>query len=53
MRRRAPGRSGRRSVPYHYLGRDLGAPSVFAKAMDGSGIDVRILDWYVGVPIPR
>jgi L-ascorbate metabolism protein UlaG (beta-lactamase superfamily) len=39
--------------PYHYLGRDLGAPSVFAKAMQGSGIDVRIRDWYVGVPIPR
>ena len=29
--------------PYHYRGSDL---SVFQKALAGSGIDVRILDWY-------
>jgi L-ascorbate metabolism protein UlaG (beta-lactamase superfamily) len=29
--------------PYHYSGSDL---SVFSKALAGSGIDVRILDWY-------
>jgi L-ascorbate metabolism protein UlaG (beta-lactamase superfamily) len=29
--------------PYHYRGSDLAA---FAKALDGSGIDVRIRNWY-------
>jgi L-ascorbate metabolism protein UlaG (beta-lactamase superfamily) len=29
--------------PYHYRGSDL---SVFEKALAGSGIEVRILDWY-------
>lgn len=29
--------------PYHYQGSDLQA---FAKALDGSGIDVRLRDWY-------
>jgi len=29
--------------PYHYSGSDL---KVFAKALEGSGIDVRIRDWY-------
>ena len=29
--------------PYHYRGSDLGA---FQKALAGSGIDVRLLDWY-------
>ncbi len=29
--------------PYHYRGSDLG---VFSKALDGSGIDVRVRDWY-------
>jgi L-ascorbate metabolism protein UlaG (beta-lactamase superfamily) len=29
--------------PYHYMGSDLNA---FAKALDGSGIDVRIRNWY-------
>jgi L-ascorbate metabolism protein UlaG (beta-lactamase superfamily) len=29
--------------PYHYRGQD---PAVFAKALEGTGIDVRILDWY-------
>jgi L-ascorbate metabolism protein UlaG (beta-lactamase superfamily) len=29
--------------PYHYRGSDL---SVFQKALAGSGIDVRLLDWY-------
>jgi len=29
--------------PYHYMGSDLNA---FAKALDGTGIDVRIRNWY-------
>jgi L-ascorbate metabolism protein UlaG (beta-lactamase superfamily) len=29
--------------PYHYKGQDT---QVFAKALDGSGIDVRLRDWY-------
>jgi L-ascorbate metabolism protein UlaG (beta-lactamase superfamily) len=29
--------------PYHYRGSDL---SVFQKALAGSGIEVRLLDWY-------
>ena len=29
--------------PYHYRGSDAGA---FKKALDGSGIDVRVRDWY-------
>jgi L-ascorbate metabolism protein UlaG (beta-lactamase superfamily) len=29
--------------PYHYRGQDL---NVFAKALAGTGIDVRIRDWY-------
>ena len=29
--------------PYHYRGSDL---QVFAKALEGSGIDVRLRDWY-------
>jgi len=30
-------------IPYHYRGSDL---SVFKKALDGTGIEVRLLDWY-------
>ncbi len=30
-------------VPYHYRGSDL---SAFQKALEGSGIEVRLLDWY-------
>lgn len=30
-------------IPYHYRGSDL---SVFQKDLEGSGIEVRILDWY-------
>jgi L-ascorbate metabolism protein UlaG (beta-lactamase superfamily) len=30
-------------VPYHYRGSDL---SVFQKALEGSGIEVRLLNWY-------
>lgn len=30
-------------IPYHYRGSDL---SVFEKALQGTGIEVRILDWY-------
>jgi hypothetical protein len=29
--------------PYHYLGSDL---NLFAKALEGSGIEVRLRDWY-------
>lgn len=31
------------AIPYHYRGSDL---SVFAKALAGSGVEVKILDWY-------
>jgi L-ascorbate metabolism protein UlaG (beta-lactamase superfamily) len=30
-------------IPYHYRGSDL---SVFQKALDGTGIEVRVLEWY-------
>jgi L-ascorbate metabolism protein UlaG (beta-lactamase superfamily) len=30
-------------IPYHYQGSD---PQVFAKALEGTGIEVRLLDWY-------
>jgi len=30
-------------IPYHYRGSDL---NVFKKALDGTGIEVRILNWY-------
>ena len=30
-------------IPYHYRGSDL---SVFQKALEGSGIEARLLDWY-------
>jgi len=30
-------------IPYHYRGSD---PSVFQKALAGTGIEVRLLDWY-------
>jgi L-ascorbate metabolism protein UlaG (beta-lactamase superfamily) len=30
-------------IPYHYRGSDL---AVFKKALEGTGIEVRILDWY-------
>ena len=30
-------------IPYHYKGSDL---SVFQKALEGTGIEVRLLDWY-------
>jgi L-ascorbate metabolism protein UlaG (beta-lactamase superfamily) len=36
--------------PYHYFGQD---PNVFASALKGSGIDVRLRDWYHGVKPPR
>jgi L-ascorbate metabolism protein UlaG (beta-lactamase superfamily) len=32
-------------IPYHYRGSDL---SVFQKGLDGSSIEVRLLDWYRG-----
>jgi len=30
-------------IPYHYRGSDL---SVFKKGLEGSGVEVRLLDWY-------
>jgi L-ascorbate metabolism protein UlaG (beta-lactamase superfamily) len=36
--------------PYHYLGPDRGGPVEFEKALQGTGIVVRVQDWYVGVP---
>jgi L-ascorbate metabolism protein UlaG (beta-lactamase superfamily) len=35
--------------PYHSFGADVAA---FGRALDGSGIEVRVRDWYVGVPTP-
>lgn len=32
-------------IPYHYRGSDL---SIFQKALEGTGIEVRLLDWYRG-----
>src|ERR1700680_2525855 len=31
------------AIPYHYKGQDT---AVFKKALEGTGIDVRMLDWY-------
>ena len=31
------------AIPYHYRGSD---PAIFQKALEGSGIDVRLLEWY-------
>jgi L-ascorbate metabolism protein UlaG (beta-lactamase superfamily) len=31
------------AIPYHYQGQDI---AVFKKALDGTGIDVRLLEWY-------
>jgi L-ascorbate metabolism protein UlaG (beta-lactamase superfamily) len=31
------------AIPYHYKGQDT---AVFKKALDGTGIDVRLLEWY-------
>jgi len=31
------------AIPYHYKGQDV---QLFKKALDGSGIDVRLLEWY-------
>jgi L-ascorbate metabolism protein UlaG (beta-lactamase superfamily) len=31
------------AIPYHYKGQDV---ELFKKALDGSGIDVRLLEWY-------
>ena len=31
------------AIPYHYKGQDV---EVFKKALDGSGIEVRLLNWY-------
>jgi L-ascorbate metabolism protein UlaG (beta-lactamase superfamily) len=35
------------AIPYHYRGSD---PTVFQKALEGSGIEVRLLDWYPKLP---
>jgi L-ascorbate metabolism protein UlaG (beta-lactamase superfamily) len=34
-------------IPYHYRGSD---PTVFQKALEGTGIEVRLLDWYPKLP---
>jgi L-ascorbate metabolism protein UlaG (beta-lactamase superfamily) len=34
-------------IPYHYQGSD---PQIFAKALEGTGIEVRLLDWYPKLP---
>jgi L-ascorbate metabolism protein UlaG (beta-lactamase superfamily) len=34
-------------IPCHYQGSD---PQVFAKALEGTGIEVRLLDWYPKLP---
>src|ERR1700686_2257740 len=31
------------AIPYHYMGSD---PAAFQKALEGSGIEVRLLEWY-------
>ena len=36
-------------IPYHYHGSDL---SVFQKDLQGSGIEVRLLDWYPAAAMP-
>jgi hypothetical protein len=33
------------AIPYHYKGQDI---AIFKQALDGSGIEVRLLDWYPG-----
>ena len=33
-------------IPYHYRGQDL---QIFANALSGTGIEVRILDWYSNI----
>jgi L-ascorbate metabolism protein UlaG (beta-lactamase superfamily) len=35
--------------PYHFHGSDVGA---FAQALEGTGVDVRVLDWYAPLPKP-
>jgi hypothetical protein len=31
------------AIPYHYKGQDI---NQFKQALAGSGVDVRLLDWY-------
>jgi L-ascorbate metabolism protein UlaG (beta-lactamase superfamily) len=33
------------AIPYHYKGQDI---NVFKKDLEGSGVEVRLLDWYAG-----
>jgi L-ascorbate metabolism protein UlaG (beta-lactamase superfamily) len=33
------------AIPYHYKGQDI---NVFKKDLEGSGVEVRLLDWYPG-----
>ena len=35
------------AIPYHYRGSD---PATFQKALEGSGIEVRLLNWYPNQP---
>ena len=39
--------------PYHYAAQDLKGPAAFEREMQGSGIEVRLRDWYTGVPLPK
>ena len=38
------------AIPYHYMGQK---PEEFADALKGSGIEVRLLDWYPARPSPK
>ena len=36
--------------PYHYLSPDENATTKFESAMKGSGIEIRLRNWYAGAP---
>jgi L-ascorbate metabolism protein UlaG (beta-lactamase superfamily) len=40
------------AIPYHYRSQSLGAQdlTIFKKALEGTGIEVRLLDWYPATP---
>jgi hypothetical protein len=33
-------------IPYHYNGNPSGDVNLFKQKLEGSGIEVRLLDWY-------
>jgi L-ascorbate metabolism protein UlaG (beta-lactamase superfamily) len=41
------------AYPYHYQGPERGGPAAFAAALEGSGIEVRVRDWYMSLPAQR